>query len=72
MDSEKKNEMTLRIIKDSLVFNYLPNPSDMIRNSPRGLKTFDDMLKDSRIVGLFYDRAQCNTEPDNECRGGTR
>lgn len=56
MDSEKKNEMTLRIIKDSLVFNYLPNPSDMIRNSPRGLKTFDDMLKDSRIVGLFYDR----------------
>lgn len=57
MDTEKKKtELTARIIKDSLVFNYLPNPSDMIRRSPRGLKTFDDMIKDSRIVGLFYDR----------------
>jgi len=56
MDSDTKRNMTIRIIKDSLVFQYMPNPSTVIRSSIRGLKTFDDMLKDSRVVGLFYDR----------------
>jgi hypothetical protein len=56
MDSDTKRNMTIRIIKDSLVFQYMPNPSTVIRSSLRGLKTFDDMLKDSRVVGLFYDR----------------
>jgi phage gp29-like protein len=53
---EKKAQLTARIITDSLVFQYLPNPSELIRTSSRGLKVFDDMLKDSRVIGLFYDR----------------
>lgn len=56
MDSEAKKDLTVRVIKDSLIFRYMPDPSDHIRRSPRGLKVFDDMIKDSRIVGLFYDR----------------
>ncbi len=56
MDTKDKAQLTAKIIKDSLVFSYMPNPSDLIRRSPRGLKVFDDMLSDSRIVGLFYDR----------------
>jgi phage gp29-like protein len=56
MDSNDKTQLTAKIIKDSLVFQYLPNPSDLIRKSVRGLKVFDDMLKDSRVPGLFYDR----------------
>ncbi len=56
MDTKAKKDLTIQVIKDSLVFKYMPNPADTIRKSPRGLKIFDDMLKDARIVGLFYDR----------------
>lgn len=56
MDTDAKKNLTVRVIKDSLVFRYMPDPADHIRHSTRGLKIFDDMIKDSRIVGLFYDR----------------
>ena len=46
----------VRIVKDSLVFQYLPNPDEVILHSGRGLAVFDDMLADGRISSLFLDR----------------
>ncbi len=61
MADETKKLDQLRIIRDSLVFRYLPNPDDMIVRTPRGLLTYDDMLADSRIGSLFLDRRNGTT-----------
>lgn len=52
-----KNNLTVKIIKDSPVWNYMPALTPgFIRSNPRGLHIFDDMKLDSRIGSLFEDR----------------
>lgn len=49
-------QLILKIIRDSLVMQYLPNPDEAIRRNPKALKLYDEMLEDPRINSLFYDR----------------
>lgn len=49
-------QLVVKIIKDSLVMQYLPNPDELIARSPRGLLTYDDILIDGRVSSLFRDR----------------
>lgn len=52
----KDPRMFAKIIKDSPIMMYLPNPDELISKSPRGLLTYDDILIDGRISSLFQDR----------------
>lgn len=61
MADDVKNLDKLRIVRDSLVYQYLPNPDEVISRSGRGLLIFDDMLADSRISSLFLDRRNGTT-----------
>lgn len=56
MASRKKDELTVKIIRDSSVWNYMPDPTNMILDSGRGLRIYDDMRLDARIGSLFDDR----------------
>ncbi|AEC02041.1 phage portal protein family protein [Parasphaerochaeta coccoides] len=53
---KKDPQLLLKVIKDSLVMQYLPNPDEAIRRNPKGLKLYDEMLQDPRISSLFLDR----------------
>lgn len=54
MTKKTNQDLEVRLIKDSLIFQYMPNPSNILTGN--GLKVYDDMLKDGRIGSLFDDR----------------
>lgn len=53
---KQKEDLQVKIIKDSLVWTYMPDPSGLIRSSGRGLHIYEDMRLDPRIGSLFDDR----------------
>ena len=53
---KERKQLDVRIIKDSLVWQYMPSPETVVRNTPRGLLIYDDMRQDARIGSLFEDR----------------
>lgn len=60
MAKKEKNldpkKLAVKIFNDSSVMAALPNPDDLIKNSPKKFKIFDEMLNDARIASLFSDR----------------
>lgn len=57
MTRKEKTDLTVKVIKDSLVFSSMPNPDEMLRG-PKGYRIYDEMITDARIGSLFDDR--CN------------
>lgn len=51
---ENKKALEVRIIKDSPIFNYMPDPGRLLFGE--GLGTYDKMLEDPRIGSLFEER----------------
>ncbi len=56
MPSESKKNLEVRIIRDSAVWSYMPDPTNLVKGSIRGLHTYDDMRLDARVGSLFDDR----------------
>ena len=56
MPSESKKNLEVRIIRDSAVWSYMPDPANLVKGSIRGLHTYDDMRLDARVGSLFDDR----------------
>lgn len=56
MATRKNKDLVVRIIKDSVLWSYMPDPSSFIDASGRGLHVYDDMRLDARIGSLFEDR----------------
>ena len=54
MPGEK--DLTVKIIRDSALWNYMPDPDAILKGNPRGLHIFDDMRLDARVGSLFDDR----------------
>lgn len=57
MTNKEKTDLTVKVIKDSLVFSSMPNPDEILRGA-KGYRIYDEMISDSRIGSLFEDR--CN------------
>lgn len=50
------NDLVVKIIRDSVLWSYMPDPTNIIRDNPRGLHIYDDMRLDARVGSLFDDR----------------
>lgn len=56
MAKQKNSDLMVRIIKDSAVWQYLPDPNTIITDFGSNLLIYDKMKLDSRIGSLFDDR----------------
>lgn len=58
MPTGNKNlkNLDVKIIKDSPIWKYMPNPDTIIKTSGHGLRIYDEMKEDARIGSLFEDR----------------
>lgn len=52
----KKNDLEVRLIKDSAIWQYLPDPNTIIADFGANLHIYDKMKLDGRIGSLFDDR----------------
>lgn len=55
MAKAKDKNLTVQIIRDSLIWQYMPDPGQL---SGVRLKTYDEMLDDARVGSLFEERVR--------------